>query len=108
MVAPASTDLCNTVNVVHFGGASASSSETNLVNVSGYQVTGDEANRKDAYGSASMDFTSANASGLPVVGFAVSEYTYQQKPVYKGGVKIGSTPAKYQQIWDHRTLVTSS
>ena len=97
---PASINLCDTVNVVHFGGASATKSSSNLVNASGYRAdTGADAN-----GSAIMDLTGEDASGLPAVGFSVVQYTNGTLQDSDGN----SILANYQQAWEHKTLVTSS
>jgi hypothetical protein len=114
---PTSVDdwaLCAETNIVHFGGASATNSSSNLANASSF-VDG------WASGWAVLDLTEdglvngldqaralpgavagsdGELIGLPVTGFAVVEYT--------NGELAGGQLANYQMSWEHKTSVATS
>jgi hypothetical protein len=105
--------LCAEANIVHFGGASATNSSSNLASA---QVFVDGW----AAGWADLDLTEAglingldnprslpgtvagsngDLMGLPVTGFAVVEYT---------NGSLGGALANYQMAWEHKTSVATS
>ena len=92
-------ELCAGTNVIHFGSASATNTESNLVNAMS-AVDGWSA------GWAKLDLTADNErvlgdlGGLPVTGFAVVEY--------QNGALGSGTLANYQMAWEHKTSIASS
>jgi hypothetical protein len=92
-------ELCAGTNVIHFGSASATNTESNLVNAMS-AVDGWSA------GWAKLDLTADNErvlgdlGGLPVTGFAVVEY--------QNGALGNGTLANYQMAWEHKTSIASS
>ena len=103
-----SLSLCAGTNVVHFGGASATNSASNLASAQSYVDS-------MADGWAELDLTNGEDSdrvlpgavsgsdellaGLPVTGFAVSELSIGS---------LGGVLANYQQSWSHKTSVVTS
>jgi hypothetical protein len=105
--------LCAETNIVHFGGASATNSSSNLANASGFVagwaagwaemgLTTEGLNNTVDNGRALPGTVAGSAgglTGLPVTGFAVAEYT---------NGSLGGSLANYQMSWEHKTSVSSS
>ena len=101
---PASMTLCAGTNIIHFGAASATNSSSNLTSAqvfvdgwaAGWAVL-DLTNEREMPGTVAG--SNSNLKGLPVTGFAVTEY--------ENGV-LGSALANYQMGWEHKTSVSTS
>ena len=101
---PASVTLCAETNIIHFGAASATNSSSNLTSAqvfvdgwaAGWAVL-DLTNEREMPGTVAG--SNSNLKGLPVTGFAVTEY--------ENGV-LGSALANYQMGWEHKTSVSTS
>ena len=101
---PASMTLCAGTNIIHFGAASATNSSSNLASAqvfvdgwaAGWAVL-DLTNERELPGTIAS--SSSKLKGLPVTGFAVTEY--------ENGV-LGSALANYQMGWEHKTSVSTS